>query len=56
MINLVIAGRELIYSGGIANGCQESVAFVKALEAFASRIPWENEPDENPAPTSEAGI
>ena len=55
VINLVIAGRELVYSGEVTVGSHEAKALDKALEAFASRIPWENEPDELSSSTSEAG-
>ena len=55
VIDLVIAGRELVYSGEILNGSQEADKFDKALEAFASRVPWDNEPDEGAAPTSKGG-
>lgn len=45
VINLVIAARELVYSGAVRTGVQEGEALDKALEAFASRVPWDNEPD-----------
>lgn len=49
VINLVIAGRELAYGAGANISSYAYNVFDKALEAFASRVSWENEPDEDAA-------
>ena len=43
--NLVIAARDLL--GAYDDMSEEFLALDKALEAFSSRIPYENEPEEN---------
>ena len=55
VINLVIAAREVMYGGYINVMAEEINTFDKALEAFASRIPWDNEPDEEATAITEAG-
>lgn len=45
VIDLVIAGREAFPD---MPDCDTKTALDDALEAFASRVPWENEPDQDP--------
>lgn len=44
VINLVIAAREAFDTATLPD--DENQALDKALEAFASRVPYENEPDD----------
>lgn len=45
---LVIAAREIAYDHAVqaAMGPERTAALDKALEAFAERVPWDDEPDE----------
>lgn len=44
VVELVIAAREYLECG-LTSGCPELDALDKALEAFSSRVPYENEPE-----------
>lgn len=45
---LVIAAREVAYDHAVqaAMGPERTAALDKALEAFAERVPWDDEPSE----------
>lgn len=54
VIALVIAAREVVYGGHIDVAHVAFDLLDKALEAFSSSVPWENEPADPAAPTEEA--
>lgn len=55
VINLVISAREVVYGDDLRVDDKLFDILDKAAEAFASRVPWENEPYEPAAPASKRG-